>query len=113
MERDMRQRRPRAFALAIDRGAPGSRIVTAIVGRRLEMVTAVRFLGSGLAATILRRPDPTAIAVAVSIAPDAMPGSRPILLLTSSGEIQPIQPLFYVMRLSSPMGISGIGSHLL
>jgi hypothetical protein len=91
-------------------------VLTSIVGTNLETVTEVSFSGSGVRAQILRPPSANRVDVAISIAADAAPGPRAILLPATqggTGEGQFSGALFYVLARSSYAGTGGIGSHLI
>lgn len=112
----MRPSSPRIAYIANNRGVSGSLVSTSIVGVDLETVTEVRFSGSGVQARILRPPRADGIDVAISIAADAAPGPRALLLSAAPGgavEGQSSGTLFHVLARSSYAGAGGIGSHLI
>ena len=112
----MRPSPPRIAHFANNRGVSGSVVLTSLVGTDLATVTEVRFSGSGVQARILRPPCADRIDVAISIAADAAPGPRALLLPAVPGGTSGSQvpgALFYVLPRSSYAGAGGIGSHLI
>jgi hypothetical protein len=108
----MRSPLPRIVSFWNNQGAPSSIVLAAVVGTGFESVTAVRFSGSGVMARILRPPSADTIVVAITIATDAAPGPRAILLRTAQGLIE-TGALFYVLAQSGYTSASGIGGHLI
>lgn len=104
---------PRVASLSNGQGSPGSTVFCFVFGTGLEVVSRVSFSGSGLAARILRPPSAGTIALSVSIATDASPGSRRVLLTIEDGTVKSSPALFHVFARSNYAGTSGIGSHLI
>jgi len=110
----MRASTPRIVCFTSNHGIPGTIVLTSVLGTGLETVTEVRFSGSGVRAQILSPPGVDRIDVAISIAADATPGPRLILLpATQSSGSESSGVLFYVLARSSHASASGIGSHLI
>ena len=106
---------PRIVSFWNNQGLPGSVVLTSVVGTGFETVTELRFSGSGVLAQILCPPCADTIDLAISIAADAAPGPRAVLLLTARGLIASGSSgaLFYVLDPSGYTSASGIGSHLI
>jgi hypothetical protein len=111
----MRPSPPRIVSLRDGAGVAGSVVVCSIIGTGLDTVTGVGFSGSGLVARMLLPPSAQTIVMAISIAADAAPGPRAVLLMSSHGAIagESGRPLFHVLTRSSYRGAGGIGSHLI
>jgi hypothetical protein len=112
----MRSMRPQVFAFSSDRGLPNSIVRTSILGAGLRTVTALRFSGSGVLAVILGSPSADTLDVAISIAADAAPGPRALMLSFLQGELSAnewSEAVFYVLTPSGYTSMSGIGSHLI
>lgn len=106
----------RIVCLENGQGVAGSAVLASIVGTGFDTVTEVRFSGSGVRAQVLRPPSADRIDVVISIAADAAPGPRAILLLADHGGVSGTDlsgALFYVLARSSYTSASGIGSHLI
>lgn len=104
---------PRIVALENGDGYPGSWVYSAIVGADLDAVTRVRMSGAGIHVYIVRRSLPSLIAVAVSVAADATPGPRRLLLDTAHGSVESHDVFFRVLARSGYGHAGGIGSHLI
>jgi len=101
---------------ANNRGAPGSVVITSAIGTGLETIREIRFSGSGVLAQILRPPRADRIDVAISIAADAAPGPRAVVLPAIQGgatENEMLPAHFYVLARSSYGGMIGIGGQLI
>jgi hypothetical protein len=112
----MRSSPPQVFAFVSDRGLPNSIVRTSVLGTRLHTVTALRFSGSGILATILGSPSADTLDVAISIAADAAPGPRALLLSSAQGGFSASElsgAVFYVLAPSGYTSAIGIGSHLI
>jgi len=101
----------RIAALENDGGYPGSMVFSSVVGAGLDAVTRVRMSGAGVRVRIVRPPLPFLIAVAISVAADAAPGPRRLLLDTAHGSVESV--FFHVLARSGYGHAGGIGSHLI
>ncbi len=104
---------PRIAALENDGGYPGSMVFSSVVGAGLDAVTRVRMSSAGIRVRIVRPPLPFLIAVAISVAADAAPGPRRLLLDTAYGSVESHDVFFHVLARSGYGHAGGIGSHLI
>jgi hypothetical protein len=112
----MRSPPPRVFAFARNRGLPNSIVRTSVLGTGLQTVTALRFSGSGVLAVILGSLSADTLDVVISIAADAAPGPRALMLSSAQGGFSASElsgAVFYVLAPSVYASASGIGSHLI
>ncbi len=112
----MRPSVPWIGGFANNRGAPGSVVITSAIGTGLETIREIRFSGSGVLAQILSPPRADRIDVAISIAADAFPGPRAVVLpgiQSDPTENGRLPALFYVLARSSYGGMIGIGGQLI
>jgi len=111
----MRASPPRIVSLRDNAGVAGSVVVCSIIGTGLDTVTGVGFVGSGLIARMLYPPSVERMVVTVSIAADAIPGPRVVLLMTAQGTIigGSGPNVFHVLARAGYAGAGGIGSHLI
>lgn len=112
----MRALPPQVFAFTRDSGLPNSIVHTSLLGARLDTVTALTFLGSGILAAILGSPSDDTLDLAISIAANAAPGPRRLLLSFAQGGFRASElsgVIFYVRAPSGYASVIGIGSHLI
>jgi hypothetical protein len=106
---------PRIVFFRNNRGLPGTVVGAAITGTGFEMVTEIRFSGSGVTASVVLLPSADTIDLTISVAADALPGPRVVELHTAGGLIasEGAQAFFYVLGPAGYASASGIGTHLL